>query len=96
MALYTGSAPVCTVTGVDVGDPHLDPPAGAKHLSGGTTSTDFTGLSPNQTYSITVYAYNGQGCTASPQVQVTPRATPGTVTDITTSGPLSSGDGTWD
>jgi len=44
-----------------------------------------------------VFAYNGQGCTASPQVQVTPRATPGTVTDITSSpAPLASGDGTWD
>jgi len=96
VALYTGSPPDCTVTGVEVGAPHLDPPAGAEHFGGGTTSTDFSGLSPNQTYSITVFAYNGQGCTASPQVQVTPRATPGTVTDISTSGPLSSGDGTWD
>ena len=96
VALYTGSAPDCTVSGVDVGDPHPNPPANGRHLDGGTTSTDFTGLSANQTYSITVYAYNGQGCTASPEVQVTPRATPGTVTDITKSGPLSSGDGTWD
>jgi hypothetical protein len=96
VSLYTGSAPDCSVSGVDVGDPHVTPPPGARHLSGGTTSTDFSGLSPNQTYSITVFAYNGQGCTASPQVQVTPRATPGTVTDISTSGPLSSGDGTWD
>jgi len=96
VALYTGSAPDCSVSGVDVGDPHLTPPPGARHLDGGTTNTDFSGLSPNQTYSITVFAYNHQGCTASPQVQVTPRATPGTVTDISTSGPLSSGDGTWD
>jgi hypothetical protein len=96
VAIYTGSAPSCTVTGVDVGNPHVSPPGGATHLNGATTSTDFSGLSANQTYSITVFAYNGQGCTASPEVQVTPRATPGTVTDITTSGPLSSGDGTWD
>jgi len=96
VSLYTGSAPDCSVSGVDVGDPHVTPPSGARHLDGSTTSTDFSGLSPNQTYSITVFAYNGQGCTASPQVQVTPRATPGTVTDITSSGPLSSGDGTWD
>jgi hypothetical protein len=96
VAIYTGSAPDCTVTGVDVGNPHLNPPAGATQVGGGTTSTDFSGLSANQTYSITVYAYNGQGCTASPQVQVTPRAAPGTVTDITVSGPLTSGDGTWD
>jgi hypothetical protein len=96
VAIYTGSAPDCTVSGVDVGNPNLDPPSNATHYSGGTTSADFSGLSANQTYSITVYAYNGQGCTASPEVQVTPRATPGTVTDITTSGPVSSGDGTWD
>jgi hypothetical protein len=96
VAIYTGSAPSCTVSGVDVGNPHLDPPSGARHLDGGTTSTDFSGLSANQTYSITVYAYNGQGCTPSPQVQVTPRAAPGTVTGITLSGPVPSGDGTWD
>ena len=96
VALYTGSAPSCSVSGVDVGDPHLNPPSGAQHFGGGTTSTDFSGLSPNQTYSITVYAYNGQGCTASPEVQVTPRATPGTVTGVTLTGPVASGDGTWD
>jgi len=96
VSIYTGSAPSCTVTGVDVGNPHVTPPSGATHLNGATTSTDFSGLSANQQYSITVFAYNGQGCTASPEVSVTPRATPGTVTDITVSGPLDSGDGTWD
>jgi hypothetical protein len=96
VALYTGSAPTCTVSGVDVGAPILSPPSGARPLDGGTTSTDFYGLSANQTYSITVYAYNGQGCTPSAQVQVTPRAAPGTVTAITRSGPVASGDGTWD
>ena len=96
VAIYTGSAPSCTVSGVDVGDPHVNPPSGARALDGGTTSTGFSGLSANQTYSITVFAYNGQGCTASPEVKVTPRATPGTVTGITHSGPVPSGDGTWD
>ncbi|MEP6842433.1 MAG: Ig-like domain-containing protein, partial [Pseudolysinimonas sp.] len=96
VALYTGSAPSCTVSGVDVGDPHVSPPSGARRLDGGTTSTAFSGLAANQTYSITVFAYNGQGCTPSPEVQVTPRAAPGTVTGITRSGPLASGDGTWD
>ena len=96
VAIYTGSAPDCTVSGVDVGDPHVHPPANAQHADGGTTSADFSGLSANQPYSITVYAYNGQGCTASPEVQVTPRATPGTVTDITPSGPVANGDGIWD
>ncbi|MFC5501208.1 Ig-like domain-containing protein [Lysinimonas soli] len=98
VALYTGSAPSCTVTGVESGSPVLSAPSGpgVQHLGGGASSTSYSGLSANQTYSITVYAYNGQGCTASPSVQVTPRAAPGTVTGITASGPASSGTGTWD
>lgn len=98
VALYAGSAPSCTVTGVSTGNPVLTPPTGSavNHVAGMTTSTDFSGLSANQTYSITVFAYNGQGCTASPQVQVTPRAAPGTVISIAPSGPDPSGTGTWD
>ncbi len=98
VALYTGSAPSCTVSGVDVGDPHVNRPSGSQDPTGGPTGTtaSFSGLSANQTYSITVYAYNGQGCTASPEVHVTPRATPGTVTGITRSGPVPNGDGLWD
>jgi hypothetical protein len=98
VALYSGSAPSCTVTGVSTGNPALTPPTGSagNHVDGTTTSTDFSGLSANQTYSITVFAYNGQGCTASPQVQVTPRAAPGTVISIAPAGPDSSGTGTWD
>lgn len=96
-AIYTGSAPSCTVTGVESGAPVLTRPTGrVVHTSGDTTSADFGGLSSNQTYSITVFAYNGQGCTASPEVQVTPRASPGVVTSITLSGPAASGAGTWD
>lgn len=97
-ALYTGAAPSCTVTGVDVGAPSISAPTGpnVNHVDGATTTTSYTGLSANQTYSITVFAYNGQGCTASPPVQVTPRATPGTVTSIGVSGPDLSGTGTWD
>jgi hypothetical protein len=98
VALYTGSAPSCTVSGVDTGTPTLAAPTGpnVQQLDGGTTTTNYSGLSPNQTYSMTVFAYNGQGCTASPQVQVTPRQAPGTVTDIAQTGPSSSGSGTWD
>ncbi|CAN5409711.1 Ig-like domain-containing protein [soil metagenome] len=98
VALYTGAAPSCTVTGVDTGNPTLSRPTGqdVNRVDGSTTSTSFTGLSANQTYSVTVFAYNGQGCTASPEVQVTPRAQPGTVVSIVPSGPSTSGTGTWD
>lgn len=96
-AIYTGSAPSCTVSGVATGNPSVTPPTGnVNAVDGGTTSTSFSGLSANQTYSITVFAYNGQGCTASASVQVTPRAQPGTVSAIQTSGPDPSGSGTWD
>ncbi|MDP9028184.1 MAG: Ig-like domain-containing protein [Actinomycetota bacterium] len=97
VAIYTGSAPSCTVTGVDTGNPLVSPPTGdVNTVDGSVTSTAFSNLSPNQTYKITVFAYNGQGCTASPEVQVTPRAMPGSVTSIIPSGPSPSGTGTWD
>ncbi|CAN5316816.1 Ig-like domain-containing protein [soil metagenome] len=96
-SIYTGSAPVCSVSGVDTGSPSVSPPGGnTQTLGGGQTATSFSGLTPNQTYFMTVFAYNGQGCTASPQVQVTPRAAPGQVGSVGTSGPISSGTGTWD
>ena len=81
--MYTGSPPSCVVEGVEEGNPHLtaepDGP-GVQHVSSSTTSATFTGLAANQTYNFTVFAHNGQGCTASPEVQATPRAAPGTVT----------------
>jgi hypothetical protein len=44
------------------------------------TSTQFTGLSPNGTYSLIVFAFNSQGCTASsPVVAHTP---PGVITSL--------------
>src|SRR5690606_6439939 len=60
------------------------------------TSATFAGLSPNTSYNFTVYAYNGQGCTASATVTATPRAAPGVVDGINVAGPLPSGQGTWD
>lgn len=99
VAIYTGAAPTCTVDGVDTGAPVVDPPqqsAAVQYLDGGTTSTTFGGLTPNQTYNLTVFAYNGQGCEPSPTTQVTPRAVPGRVSSIGYSGPLASGTGTWD
>ena len=84
VAMYTGSAPSCVVEGVEEGNPHLtaEPVGpGVQHVSASTTSATFTGLAANQTYKFTVFAHNGQGCTASPEVQATPRAAPGTVTN---------------
>jgi hypothetical protein len=78
-----GGNPTCTVSGVEDGSPSVSPPAGSDHFPAGTTSTDFGGLSANQTYTIWVFAYNGQGCTGATPVSVTPRAAPGQVTAIT-------------
>jgi hypothetical protein len=86
------AAPTCTVTGVEDGSPSVSPPAGSQHFGSGTTSTDFFGLAANQTYTIWVFAYNGQGCTAAKPVQVTPRVPPGQVTSISTSI-VENGDG---
>ncbi|MFT4029095.1 MAG: Ig-like domain-containing protein [Protaetiibacter sp.] len=97
VARHTGDAPSCTVTGVDSGSPVVSPPTGTvQTLGASATTTTFSGLSANTSYSFTVYAYNGQGCTASATVTATPRAAPGIVTGITLTGPLSSGTGTWD
>src|SRR5690606_29517745 len=95
---HDGAAPACTVTGVDAGAPVPSPPTGtAVHtLPGSATTTSFAGLSPNTSYHFTVYAHNGQGCTASATVTATPRAAPGTVTSIETTGAIPSGTGTWD
>lgn len=99
VSIYTGSAPGCTVTGVEQGSPDVNPPPqnGAnKHVGGGTTSASFGGLTPNQTYRMIVYAYNGQGCVGSTEIPVTPRAAPGPVTAVSTAGPVSSSPSTWD
>jgi hypothetical protein len=85
---------------VEEGNPHLtaEPVGpGVQHVSSSTTSATFTDLAANQTYSFTVFAHNGQGCTASPEVEATPRAAPGTVSDISvTDDPVASGADTWD
>lgn len=78
-----GGEPSCTVSGVENGTPSVSPPGGSQTLGAGTTSTTFGGLSANQTYTIWVFAYNGQGCSPASPVQVTPRAVPGQVTSIT-------------
>ena len=99
VAIYTGAAPGCSVSGVEQGNPEVHPPPAGqytKHLSGGISSANFGGLTPNKTYSMIVYAYNGQGCVASTEVPVTPRAAPGTVTAVSTAGPVQTSPSTWD
>ncbi|MEO8262756.1 MAG: Ig-like domain-containing protein [Pseudolysinimonas sp.] len=99
VSIYTGSAPVCTVSGVDQGSPSVNPPPAGqftRHLGGGSTTTGFSGLTPNQPYTMIVYAYNGQGCVGSTSVPVTPRAAPGIVSAVSTAGPVASSPSTWD
>ncbi|WP_223695082.1 Ig-like domain-containing protein [Leifsonia poae] len=99
-AVYAaGSAPNCSVSGVNSGAPVLsvDPQSSTfKKVDAPGTQVRFTGLSANQKYSFVVYAYNGQGCTASGVVTATPRTAPSTPTDASVSGPVSSGSGRWD
>ncbi len=61
-AAYTGAAPTCAADGSITGN------GAAVQAVGGATSTSFGGLSANATYSLIVFAFNGQGCTASPPV----------------------------
>lgn len=98
VARHNGNAPNCTVSGVESGSPVVSPPNGpnVQTLPSSATSTTFAGLSPNTSYNFTVYAYNGQGCTASATITATPRAAPGTVSGINYTGPMPSGEGTWD
>lgn len=98
VARHDGTAPSCTVTGVENGVPVLSPPTGpnVQSLSGSATSATFSGLSANTTYTFTVYAYNGQGCTSSGSVTATPRAAPGNVVGVGLTGPLANGAGAWD
>ncbi|WP_262406241.1 Ig-like domain-containing protein [Protaetiibacter sp. SSC-01] len=97
VARHGGTPPACTVTGVDTGSPSFTPPSGPNVQSVGTgTTATFTGLSPDQTYSFTVYAYNGQGCTASGTVTAIPRAQPGPVVDIAYDPAAPRDGGYWD
>lgn len=86
-AAYTGSAPTCSAGGsVD--------PNGATIVGTGTgTSTTFGGLAADGTYTFVVFAYNGQGCTASaPVVAHTPPPQISALTGV----PAQSGTTTWD
>ncbi|WP_169077932.1 Ig-like domain-containing protein [Microcella alkalica] len=92
----SGPAPECTVTGVDEGSPSLAPPSGATAVAVDATSLTVSGLRADVQYRVVVYAWNGQGCTASAEVRATPRAVPGQVTSITASEPQPNGEGRWD
>ncbi|CAN5365934.1 Ig-like domain-containing protein [soil metagenome] len=82
-AAYTGGAPTCSADGTVSAN-------GAALSSGGTaTSAVFTGLSPNATYTLVVFAYNGQGCTASPAVVA--HTPPPVVTHLSVAGPSANG-----
>ena len=88
------------MTGVEQGTPSVNPPPAGQythHLGGGATSTNFGGLTPNQTYSMIVYAYNGQGCTRlAPRCRSRRARHRASSRRVSTSGPIQTGPGTWD
>lgn len=91
-----GTPPACTVTGVADGAPVHSPPPGVIELPGATTSTVVADLVADTAYQVVVYAYNGQGCTASALVTATPRERPPAITAIDAAGPVPNGEGRWD
>ncbi len=82
-AAYTGTAPTCSANGT------ISSNGAAISAAGTGTSTVFSGLSANATYTLVVFAYNGQGCTISPAVVA--HTPPPVITDLTVSGPSANG-----
>jgi hypothetical protein len=78
---YTGTAPTCA-------DPN--PPGATTSPVGTATSTTFSGLSSESSYSLVVFATNSMGCTAS--AAVTAHTSPDIVTRVSTTGPVKNGD----
>ncbi|MEP6480500.1 MAG: Ig-like domain-containing protein [Rhodoglobus sp.] len=73
-AAYTGTAPTCSANGVVNAN-------GATIAAAGTgTSAQLNGLSADGTYTLVVFAYNGQGCSASPAVVA--HTKPGVITAL--------------
>ena len=91
-----GTPPACTVSGVSEGAPTHDVPPGVTELPASTSSTVVNGLAVDTTYRVVVYAYNGQGCTASAEVTATPRPRPTAVTAITATDAQPTDIGRWD
>jgi large repetitive protein len=82
-AAFTGSAPTCAPDGSIASN-------GAVLASVGTaTSTVFSGLSANATYTLVAFAYNGQGCTVS--ASVVAHTPPPVITEVAFSGPSANG-----
>ena len=95
-AVFTADAPTCSVSGELPGTAAVPSESSTFKRLGTATSTTFTGLTADTTYSFAVYAFNGMGCTRSVIVEATPRSRPGTVSSITTSGPEQNGTARWD
>ncbi len=96
-AAYSGAPPTCTPSGALPADSvSIDNGSAQVRNVGTATSTTFSGLTANTTYSFVVFAFNGMGCTDSAVVEATPRARPGTVNKVTLTSPEPSGDNTWD
>jgi hypothetical protein len=87
-AAYTAATPTCGADG------SINPKGAIVQAVGGGTSTVFGGLSANGTYSLIVFAFNGQGCTASPPVVA--HTPPGVITSIVPSAAEPSTPTTWD
>ena len=87
-AAYTGAAPTCGADG------SITANGATVQGVGGATSTAFGGLSANATYSLIVFAFNGQGCTASPPVIA--HTPPNVITDLARTGAEPSTPTTWD
>lgn len=95
-AAASGTAPACTVDGVAEGAPTHTPPPGVVTVAGSATGTVIDGLVVDTAYRVVVYAYNGQGCTASVELTATPRERPPAITAIDVTGPVPNGEGRWD
>jgi len=83
-AAYTGTAPTCAPDGV------ISSNGAALASAGAGTSTVFSGLSANATYTLVVFAFNGQGCTVSGGVVA--NTPPPVITELSVSGPSPNGE----
>src|SRR6185436_3816313 len=82
-AAYTGAAPTCAADG------SVTPNSAVLASVGTAVSTVFSSLSPNATYTLVVFAFNGQGCSVSPGVVA--HTPPPVITALTVSGPSQNG-----